>query len=261
MDKYNIVSRDIELKFYISNRIYNDLIDYCEINGLNHEDIIKSSFISGFNIERYGLLNGDDQVKEIIKEVEIEKEVIKYIEKPIEIIKEVEVIKEVPIETIKEVEVIKEVPIEVVKEIEVEKEVIREVEVIKEVPVEKIVYISDEDQVNELVGKISELNKDKEELSQKLDTLEIKLKEKPNEIIKEVPVEVIKEVFVDKKDDSKSKLDLLQKTIQNLREDNIKKDQMIKELESKQVEINKFVQEQKAIYLRGSNLDDDKLYK
>lgn len=247
MDKYNIVSRNIELKFYISNRIYNDLIDYCEINGLNHEDIIKSSFISGFNIERYGLLNGDDQVKEIIKEVEIEKEVIKYVEKPIEIIKEVEVIKEVPVE--------------VVKEIEVEKEVIREVEVIKEVPVEKIVYISDEEQVNELVGKIDELNEEKEKLSQKLETLETKLKEKPNEIIKEVPVEVIKEVFVDKKDDSKSKLDLLQKTIQNLREDNIKKDQMIKELESKQVEINKFVQEQKAIYLRGSNLDDDKLYK
>ena len=57
--------------------------------------------------------------------VVIEKEVVK------EVVKEVEVIKEVPVEK----EVIKEV--EVVKEVLVEKEVVKEVEVIKEVPVEK----------------------------------------------------------------------------------------------------------------------------
>ena len=66
---------------------------------------------------------------------------------PVEVVKEVEVIKEVPVEVVKEVEVIKEVPVEVVKEVEVIKEV--PVEVIKEVPgperiveVEKIVYES-----------------------------------------------------------------------------------------------------------------------
>ena len=65
------------------------------------------------------------------------------VEKPVEVIKEV--IKEVPVEKIveKPVEVIKEVPVEVIKEVPVEKIVEKPVEVIKEVikeiPVEKIV--------------------------------------------------------------------------------------------------------------------------
>jgi ABC-type transport system substrate-binding protein len=77
----------------------------------------------------------------------IEKEVIKEVPVDKVVIKEVEVIKEVPIEkqVVKEVEVIKEVEVEkevikeveVIQEVEVEKEVIKEVEVVKEVEVEK----------------------------------------------------------------------------------------------------------------------------
>ena len=86
---------------------------------------------------------------EVIKEVPVEKEVIKEVIKEVPVEKEVEVVKEVPVEVVKEVikevpvEVIKEVPVEVIKEVPVEKEVIKEVikevpvEVIKEVPVEK----------------------------------------------------------------------------------------------------------------------------
>jgi hypothetical protein len=83
---------------------------------------------------------------------------------PVEVVKEVEVIKEVPVEVVKEVEVIKEVPVEVVKEVEVIKEV--PVEVIKEVPgperiveVEKIVYES-----HPLIKKLEFLSNEPEPL-------------------------------------------------------------------------------------------------
>jgi hypothetical protein len=95
---------------------------------------------------------------EVVKEVEVIKEV------PVEVVKEVEVIKEVPVEVVKEVEVIKEVPVEVVKEVEVIKEV--PVEVIKEVPgperiveVEKIVYES-----HPLIKKLEFLSNEPEPL-------------------------------------------------------------------------------------------------
>lgn len=69
---------------------------------------------------------GKEIIKEVVKEVPVEKEVVKEVP----VVKEV--VKEVPVEK----EVIKEVPVvkEVVKEVPVIKEVI------KEVPVEKIVY-------------------------------------------------------------------------------------------------------------------------
>ena len=68
------------------------------------------------------------QTVEVIKEVPVEKEVVK------EVVKEVpvEVVKEVPKEVIVTQEVIKEVP----KEVIVEKEVIKEVEVVREVMME-----------------------------------------------------------------------------------------------------------------------------
>lgn len=111
----------------------------------------------------------------IIKEVIVEKEVIKEV--PVEVIKEVpvEVIKEVPVEVIKEV--ITEVPVEVVKEIvkEVPVEVIKEV--VKEMPVETVKEVIKEVPVETIREVIREVP---------VETIK--------EIIKEVPVEVIKEV-------------------------------------------------------------------
>jgi hypothetical protein len=118
----------------LNSKEYQDLTKYCELNKLIPEDIVKKSYLEGFMIEKYGLLNGSNQTKE----VEVIKEVIKYVEVPV--LEEKEVIKieyievEKPVEKI--VEVIKEIPtppteIEVIKY--VDREVIKEV--IKEVPI------------------------------------------------------------------------------------------------------------------------------
>jgi hypothetical protein len=135
-----------------------------------------------------------------------------------------------------------EKPIEVIKEVIVEKVV----EVIKEVSVPNLDNIWDETKVNELLLKIQQL-------------------ENQEPIIKEVIVEkeVIKEVVVEKEttDNSlKPKLDALQNTVQKLKQDNIDKDKKIKEYEKTIEDIQKFNDDKRAMFLKGSNLDD-KLYK
>jgi regulator of RNase E activity RraB len=90
----------------------DEFIKYCEINGIdNIEKLAKDTFNRGFTLLKYG------EVPMGIKDKVNEKEIIK------EIIKEVEVIKEVPVEKI--VEVIKEVQVKgetntIVKEVIVE---------------------------------------------------------------------------------------------------------------------------------------------
>jgi hypothetical protein len=224
--------------------------------------------------------------KEVIveKRVEIPVEVIKEVVKIeyVEVEKPIEVIKEVQVDRI--VEVIKEVPVdrviekvvEIVKEIPVEKVVIKDV--IKEVPVEKIVYVTDQEEMNSRIfqkeqefeeqrqifsTKTRELennfHNEKNELLLKIQQLETKEPE-VKEIIREV--EVIKEIVIEKEGDSslKPKLEALQSTVQKLKQDNIEKDKKIREYEQTIQDIQKFQEEKKAMFLRGSNLDD-KLYK
>jgi hypothetical protein len=224
--------------------------------------------------------------KEVIveKRVEIPVEVIKEVVKIeyVEVEKPVEVIKEVQVDRI--VEVIKEVPVdrviekvvEIVKEIPVERVVIKDV--IKEVPVEKIVYVTDQEEMNSRIfqkeqefeeqrqifsTKTQELennfHNEKKELLLKIQQLETKEPE-VKEIIREV--EVIKEIVIEKEGDSslKPKLEALQSTVQKLKQDNIEKDKKIREYEQTIQDIQKFQEEKKAMFLRGSNLDD-KLYK
>jgi len=213
----------MEIKINLSNTEHKDLISYCNLNDLLVSSVVKDSFTTGFNIERYGLLNVNQEVKEkevikeVIKYVEIpvveEKEVIRieYVEVPIEKI----VTKEVPIDRTVDriVEVIKEVPVdrvvekivEITKEVPVEKVVIKEV--IKEVPVEKIVtkieYISDNTQTNELLLKIQQLENQMSKKDENIDelrhSLDIILAKPPVEIVKEVPVDrvVIQEKIVE----------------------------------------------------------------
>ena len=253
----------------LTSKEHKDLLSYCKLNNFDPETILKSSYLEGFKIEKYGLLSGSGNViekeviKEVIKYVEVpvveEKEVVKI--EYVDVEKLVEVVKEVPVEKI--VEVIKEVPVdrvvekivEVTKEVPVEKVVIQEV--IKEVPVEKvvekIVKVSDDTQVNELLLKI-----------QQLENQPPKIVETIKEVIveKEVQVEVIKEVIVEKETSDnklKPKLDALQNTVQKLKLDNIEKDRIIKEYEKTIQDIQKFNEGTKAMYLKGSNLDD-KLY-
>jgi hypothetical protein len=218
----------MEVKLNLSTTEHKDLLSYCNLNDLLISSVVKDSFTVGFNIERYGLLNSGQEVieKEVIKEV------IKYVEIPV--VEEKEVIK------IEYIDV--EKPIEVIKEVIVEKIV----EVIKEVSVPNLDNIWDETKVNELLLKIQQL-------------------ENQEPIIKEVIVEkeVIKEVVVEKEttDNSlKPKLDALQNTVQKLKQDNIDKDKKIKEYEKTIEDIQKFNDDKRAMFLKGSNLDD-KLYK
>lgn len=115
----------------------DEFLQYCELNDIkNLNKVAKETFQRGFSILKFGETPSIAKGREIIKEVEKE------------VIKEIEVIKEV------------KVPVEIIKEIEK----IVEVEVPVEVVVEKEVYITDDEQVKELGGKIAELE---EELKKK----------------------------------------------------------------------------------------------
>jgi hypothetical protein len=243
----------MEIKINLSNSEHKDLLSYCNLNDLLISSVVKDSFTTGFNIEKYGLLNAGVETKE----KEVIKEVIKYVEVPVveekEVVKieyvEVEKIVEVPVDRVVEkiVEVIKEIPSPPteIKVIEyVDREVIKEV--IKEVFVSNNdnIYDKPEPEIREvIIEKIVEVIKEVEK-------------------IVEVPVEVIKEVIVEKESDGnlKPKLEALQNTVQKLKQDNIEKDKKIKEYEKTIEEIQKFQQDKKAAFLRGSNLNDT-LYK
>jgi hypothetical protein len=127
----------MEHKITLSYSEQQEVELFCKLNNITTDELIKKSFKTGYNIEKYGLVGKMGG----IQEKWVEKEVIqeKWVEIPVEVIKEVEKI----------VEVIKEVPVDRV--------VIKEV--IKEVPVEtvvtKIEYISDKTSENELLRKNS----------------------------------------------------------------------------------------------------------
>jgi hypothetical protein len=255
----------MEIKINLSTAEHKDLLSYCNLNDLLISSVVKDSFTTGFNIERYGLLNTGG-----IREKQVEKEVIveKRVEIPVEVIKEVVRIEYVEVEK----------PIEVIKEVTVDRIVEKVVEVIKEVPVEKIVYVTDQEEMNSKIfqkeqefeeqrqifsTKTQELenifHNEKKELLSKIEELETKGPE-VKEIIREI--EVIKEIVIEKESDSslKPKLEALQSTVQKLKQDNIEKDKKIREYEQTIQDIQKFQEEKKAMFLRGSNLDD-KLYK
>ena len=271
----------MEVKLNLSNTEHKELLAYCNLNDLLISSVVKDSFTTGFNIERYGLLNAGIEEKQVVKEVVVEKRV----EVPVEVIKEVVKVEyvEVPVDKIvtkevtveKIVEVIKEVPVErvvekvveVIKEVPVEKVVVQEVvkEVAVEKVVEKIIKVSDDTHVNELLSKIQQLENlppKVVEVIKEVPVDKVVVQEKIVEVIKEIPVEVVKEIIIEKEGDSnlKPKLDALQNTVQKLKQDNIEKDKLIREYEKTIEEIQKFQNETKAMYLKGSNLDD-KLYK
>ena len=68
----------MEVKISLSNSEHKDLISYCNLNDLLVSSVVKKSFTTGFNIERYGLLNSGIQEKQVEKEV-IVKNVWKYL--------------------------------------------------------------------------------------------------------------------------------------------------------------------------------------
>ena len=118
-------------------------------------------------------------VREIVREVPVEKEVIREV--PVEKV----VVKEVPVEVIREIE--KEVPVihEVIKEVPVPSSDASPVEIVKEVPVEVIKEVIREVPVEKVVEK-------------EVPVIKEVIKEVPIEIVKEVPVEVPVEKIVEK---------------------------------------------------------------
>ena len=60
----------MDVKLNLSNEEHKELVSYCNLNDLLISSVVKKSFTTGFNIERYGLLNADlEKPKEKIKEV------------------------------------------------------------------------------------------------------------------------------------------------------------------------------------------------
>lgn len=129
-----------------------EFIQYCELNNIDDvEKLAKDTFNRGFTILKYGETPfGKQQTKEIVKEV----------------IKEVEIIKEVPVEKI--VEVIKEIPVEVIKEVPVEikgKTKVVTKEVIKEIKVQ------DNTQIKALLDENEKLKKEIDTINNSLSKL------------------------------------------------------------------------------------------
>jgi hypothetical protein len=277
------MSLDTQKILVLSKTELQDLESYCKLNNLEVDLVIKNSYLQGFRIEKYGLLGASSEVKEkiveVIKEklvevpveVIVEKQVIEYVEVEKEIIKEIprEVIVEKIVEVVKEIPVEKvvEKTVEVVKEIPVDRVVVQEV--IKEVPVEKVVtrteYITDESKVAELVQELERLRNlpptivDREVIKEIEVPVEVVREvEVIKEVTVEVPVEVVREVLVEKQNSEDTQR--LQDTLAKIRQQNIDKDVKIKALEEEIATLKGLQQQQKAVYLKGSNLDD-KLYR
>ena len=277
------MSSGAEKNITLTPQELKDLESYCKLNGFEVEKVVKDSYLQGFRIEKYGLLGGKGAPQERV----IEKEVIveKRVEVPVEVIIEKpvieyveiekEIIREVPREVVVEkiVEVIKEIPVEkvvektveIVKEVPVDRVVIQEI--IKEIPVEKVVtrteYITDESKVAELLEELERLRNlpptivDREVIKE-VSVEVVREVEVVKEIKVEVPVEVVKEVLIEKKTSEDTQR--LQETLGKLRQQSIEKDVKIKQLEDEINLLKSLQQQQKAVYLRGSNLDD-KLYR
>ena len=228
----NFTTINMEYKITLSYSEQQEVELFCKLNNITTDELIKKSFKTGYNIEKYGLVGKMGG----IQEKWVEKEVIqeKWVEIPVEVIKEVEKI----------VEVIKEVPVDRV--------VIKEV--IKEVPVEtvvtKIEYISDKTSENELLLKIQQLESEKKIFSTKIEELESEI------VVFSTKMTEMENIFHNN-DNSQQLQNTIQTLMKNLRDKNIEIDELKKQLteQQKNNEMN-----ERAKYLRSSNLDDN-LYK
>jgi len=245
---------------------YKDLTRYCGLNKFIPEEIAKKSYLEGFTIEKYGLLGKthNDGEKDLktggIQEKRVEIEVIreKLVEIPVEVIKEVIKIEyvEIPVEKIVEriVNVTDDTKINelLLKIQQLENRPPEIVEVVKEVPVdrvvEKIIYTTDNIQINELGGKIAELE---QELSTKTTEMENIIQNRMSK--KDEELDELRRKLDDPV--TNNKLNMLQNTLQNLRNDLSLKNDKITELEKINQELQKTANLQNAIYMKGSNLN------
>ena len=233
-----------------NSKIYNKetmqtLSAYCSANNIEDiDDFIYKCFKQGFDIKKYGLLGKTiNEGEKHLKTGGIEE-------------------KQVEIEVIREIRV--EVPVEVIKE------------------VEKIIYTTDDTQVNELLLKIQQLEIELFENSEQLDELLSKIEHLNGEIsIKSTEIDNIRQEFsiktkemenifqneMSKKDNeldelrqklddpvTNNKVNMLQETLQNLRNELQQKNEQIRELEKINRDFLNGNQNQ-AYLLKGSNLN------
>jgi hypothetical protein len=224
---------------------------FCKLNNIeDKEDFIYLCFKQGFDIKKFGLLG--ETLNEGEKHLKTDGIQEKRVE--IEVIREIRV--EVPVEKIVEriVNVTDDTKINelLLKIQQLENRPPEIVEVVKEVPVdrvvEKIIYTTDNIQINELGGKIAELE---QELSTKTTEMEnifqnkmSKKDEELDELRRNLDIPV-----------TNNKINMLQDTLQNLRNDLSLKNDKINELEKINQELQRTANLQNATYMKGSNLN------
>lgn len=238
---------------------------FCKLNNIeDKEDFIYLCFKQGFDIKKFGLLG--ETLNEGEKDLKTSGIEEKRVE--IEVIREIRV--EVPVEKIVEriVNVTDDTKINelLLKIQQLENRPPEIVEVVKEVPVdrvvEKIIYTTDNIQINELGGKIAELEQEISTKTTEIGTIKEEFSTKTTEM------ENIFQNIISKKDEeldelrhnldipvTNNKLNMLQDTLQNLRNDLSLKNDKINELEKINQELQKTANLQNAIYMKGSNLN------
>lgn len=236
----NFTTINMEHKITLSYSEQQEVELFCKLNNITIDELIKKSFKTGYNIEKYGLVGNTGGIQEKWVEKEVIRE--KRVEIPVEVIKEVEKIVEVPVDRI--VEVVKEVPIDRV----VIKEVVKEVPV--EVVVTKTEYISDDAQLNELLLKIQQLESEKKIFSTKIEELESELEKFSTKMTE------MKNNFHNN-DNSQQLQNTIQTLMKSVRDKNIEIEELKKQLVEQQKNNDVY---ERAKYLRSSNLDDN-LYK
>jgi hypothetical protein len=209
--------------FKIDKKHHKDILDFIKLNELGDVDVfINKCFKNGFNIEKYGLIGNNVEIKEIEKIVEV----------PVE--KIVEIIKEVPTPPV-EIEVIKYVDREVIKEVPVEK-VVSNIDNISDKYDEKILHLNEE------------LEQERRKFSIKLTDLENIFHKEKNELLSQI------DKLNEDKTNDKSKM--LENTLLNLRKELQLKQTKINELEDKIKQLEEQSSKNvNAFYLKGSNLN------
>ena len=204
-----------------NKEILSSFNSFCKLNNIeDKDDFIYLCFKQGFDIKKFGLLG------ETLNEGE----------------------KHLKTGGIEEIRV--EVPVEVIKEVPVE------------IVVEKIIYTTDDIQINELGGKIAELEQEISTKSTEIGIIRQEFSTKTIEMENNFQNEMFKkdlelDELRQKLDDpvTNNKLNMLQDTLQNLRNDLSLKNDKINELEKINQELQKTTNLQNAIYMKGSNLN------
>ena len=207
----------------VNPKYENDILQYCKLN--NIEDVslfVTQCFKQGFDIKKYGFLGNprNEGEKDLKTEVIVEKRV----EIPVEVIKEVEKIVEVKVVEYVDREVIKEVPTEKI--------------------VTKIEYISDKTDEDIFLTKIQQLEETIRQLNDEINGLQDKVSKKDKEILEEV-------------DKPNNKMYLLQETLQKLRKDNNDKEFEILRLNKIINELEQTLKSTGAVFMKGSNINDN----